>query len=80
MRSFQILSALVAAFPVVSAYPVFSTPAAGASLTSASVTVTWTDTGSPAVAAMGDYVIDLYGGSNTAAVSGLRGDMTDQNL
>jgi len=67
MRSFQILSALAAVLPLASAYPVFSTPAAGASLASTEVTITWTDTGSPGITNMGAFVIDLYGGSNTGA-------------
>jgi hypothetical protein len=68
MRSFAVLFLLAALVPSAIAYPVFTVPAAAASIAGGTAfTVTWTDSGdAPAIADLSAYQLLLYTGSNAA--------------
>ncbi|KAK5127764.1 hypothetical protein LTR85_004880 [Meristemomyces frigidus] len=66
-RSTITLLAAATITPSALAYPVFSTPAAGASVPAGTISVAWTDSGSPAISTLTTYTLTLIVGGNDDA-------------
>lgn len=65
MLAFTLLTLIPSAF----AYVSFTVPAAGASVPATGFTITWVDSGTPAIADLTAYTLYLYAGTNTAPVA-----------